>query len=150
MEKGVLKPLHLHVFDKEKLQDAFRFMAQAKHCGKVVVRQKPALVQWSHSGAYVITDGFGGLGMQLAQWMSILNVSKIDGSTPLIIASEGCRLASVQYLIEAGAALEMARITETTALFVAAGCGHFEIVCALSRASKIYIVISVQTLRNSI
>ncbi len=27
LKRGMLKPLHLHVFDKEKLQDAFQSMA---------------------------------------------------------------------------------------------------------------------------
>jgi thioesterase domain-containing protein/acyl carrier protein len=85
LENGLLKPLHMHVFEKEKLQDAFRFMAQAKHRGKVVVRQKVAFVQWNRTGAYLITGGFGGLGMRLAEWMVERGVSHV-----VLAGRKGC------------------------------------------------------------
>ena len=35
MASGVVRPLHTSVFDKDHVEDAFRFMAQGKHIGKV-------------------------------------------------------------------------------------------------------------------
>ena len=35
---GVVRPLNTTVFDKEDLESAFRFMAQGKHIGKVMLK----------------------------------------------------------------------------------------------------------------
>ena len=35
---GAVKPLKTTSFDKENIEDAFRFMAQGKHIGKVVIK----------------------------------------------------------------------------------------------------------------
>ncbi len=49
--KGELRPLPLTTFSNERIVDAFRFMAQAKHIGKIVVtkpasrRHRPNLVE---------------------------------------------------------------------------------------------------------
>ena len=82
--KGLLKPLPLKIFGIDELIPAFRFMAQARHIGKVVVchpsfhghqrgsahvesRREKAL---SPDGSYLITGGLGGLGLLVARWMS--------------------------------------------------------------------------------
>ena len=38
IKSGAVKPLKTSVFDKDDIEDAFRFMAQGKHIGKVLVR----------------------------------------------------------------------------------------------------------------
>ena len=38
LKSGVVQPLKMTVFDKYKVEDAFRFMAQGKHIGKVVLQ----------------------------------------------------------------------------------------------------------------
>ena len=38
MDSGVVKPLRASVFDRQQVEDAFRFMAQGKHIGKVVIK----------------------------------------------------------------------------------------------------------------
>jgi len=84
--KGVVKPLPAATFASDKVEEAFRFMAQGKHMGKVllkirdeeaqkVVLPKPVKVRAvcrtlchpQHS--YLITGGLGGFGLELAQWL---------------------------------------------------------------------------------
>ena len=38
MLNGVVKPLKATIFSKDEVEPAFRFMAQGKHIGKVVVK----------------------------------------------------------------------------------------------------------------
>ncbi|MEO0946631.1 MAG: MupA/Atu3671 family FMN-dependent luciferase-like monooxygenase [Cyanobacteria bacterium J06641_5] len=84
-ETGDLSPLNLKSFAIEKVQDAFRFMAQAKHVGKVVIvlpdltasthsedspeDAVPAAFEVSEAGTYLVTGGLGALGLQVAQWL---------------------------------------------------------------------------------
>jgi acyl transferase domain-containing protein len=76
-QKGLLKPLSLQIFRIEESIGAFRFMAQARHIGKVVVSQKHTLEagedesvnMFGSEAAYLITGGLGGLGLKIADWM---------------------------------------------------------------------------------
>ncbi len=73
--EGKLRALPLQSFEIEKVADAFRFMGQAKHVGKVVVthpapdqpQERPLVRQ---DGAYLITGGLGALGLQVAKWLA--------------------------------------------------------------------------------
>ncbi|MEM1256295.1 MAG: SDR family NAD(P)-dependent oxidoreductase [Cyanobacteria bacterium P01_H01_bin.21] len=71
---GDLKPLPLTVFPIESVTDAFRYMQQAKHVGKVVVTQPaktvPQPLVVDAEGTYLITGGLGGLGLLLAEWLA--------------------------------------------------------------------------------
>jgi len=91
--KGELKPLPRKVFALEESSSAFRYMAQAKHVGKVVVVQEnvdrgskiveskstehdpPSSIHHSRALAirpdatYLITGGLSGLGLLVAQWL---------------------------------------------------------------------------------
>ncbi len=78
-EEGTLRSLPLRVFPISEVVDAFRYMAQAKHVGKVVVslQEKEVWiappsgepVTFRSDGTYLITGGLGGLGLAVAQWM---------------------------------------------------------------------------------
>ncbi len=71
-ESGKLKPLPQIVYPIEKSEHAFRFMAQAKHTGKIVITQ-PTLADSPNISAdatYLITGGLGGLGLLCAQWLA--------------------------------------------------------------------------------
>ncbi len=86
IHKGVVQPLHAHVFEAAEVEAAFRFMANGKHIGKVVLNirkeeqgqclPKPVLVnatprvQCSPRHVYLITGGLGGFGLELANWLS--------------------------------------------------------------------------------
>jgi myxalamid-type polyketide synthase MxaB len=71
--KGSLKPLPHTVFPIEEAAIAFRYVAQAKHIGKVVITLPSITAQTSivrPDSRYLITGGFGALGLQVAQWLA--------------------------------------------------------------------------------
>jgi myxalamid-type polyketide synthase MxaB len=76
---GRYRPLPLTTFPAARAVGAFRYMAQRKNIGKVVLSLTPAGVARSGGdihvslvrpdGAYLITGGLGGLGLQVADWL---------------------------------------------------------------------------------
>ncbi|XP_052513198.1 fatty acid synthase [Budorcas taxicolor] len=87
IREGVVQPLKRTVFPRTQVEDAFRYMAQGKHIGKVVIQvreeeqkavlhgTKPAQMAAlcktfcpAHK-SYIITGGLGGFGLELAQWL---------------------------------------------------------------------------------
>jgi acyl transferase domain-containing protein/acyl carrier protein/ubiquinone/menaquinone biosynthesis C-methylase UbiE len=78
-ENGSLHPLPHRVFSVPDVVSAFRYMAQAKHTGKVVLslnedvevtpRTEGSLVL-REDGTYLITGGLGGFGLAVAQWLA--------------------------------------------------------------------------------
>ncbi|XP_072311635.1 fatty acid synthase [Eucyclogobius newberryi] len=89
---GVVKPLKTTVFENEQVEQAFRFMAQGKHIGKVLLKiceehdssvsplsTLPAICRTfcSPSLSYIITGGLGGFGLELAQWLMERGARKI-------------------------------------------------------------------------
>jgi len=76
-EQGVLRPLPMTVFQVHRVADAFRFMAQARHIGKVIVsfadRCRERLIAErgvvDPDASYLITGGLGVLGMTVAHWL---------------------------------------------------------------------------------
>lgn len=74
VQAGTLKPLPVHVFPIDQAVTAFRFMAQAKHIGKVVLSQEervlyPATDHFPADATYLITGGLGGLGLKVTEWL---------------------------------------------------------------------------------
>ncbi|NWU85061.1 FAS synthase, partial [Onychorhynchus coronatus] len=87
IKDGVVKPLKSTVFNKEDVEAAFRFMAQGKHIGKVMIKvqeeekeyplRKSEPVKISAisrtccppTKSYIITGGLGGFGLELAHWL---------------------------------------------------------------------------------
>ncbi|PSR19688.1 beta-ketoacyl synthase [filamentous cyanobacterium CCP3] len=81
--QGELSVLPYTSFAAEQMVDAFRFMAQAKHVGKVVIaiapdpvpeadqepEQTQTLPEVQAEATYLITGGLGALGLQVAQWL---------------------------------------------------------------------------------
>ncbi|MGQ3076339.1 MAG: SDR family NAD(P)-dependent oxidoreductase, partial [Ferrovibrionaceae bacterium] len=58
----------VRIYPLEGAQEAFRFMAQAKHVGKIVLRvPQPAAI--AADATYWITGGLGGLGLETARWL---------------------------------------------------------------------------------
>ncbi|XP_012511898.1 PREDICTED: fatty acid synthase [Propithecus coquereli] len=92
---GVVQPLKCTVFPKAQVEGAFRYMAQGKHIGKVVIQVRPeepeaapqrveptlmAAVAKTFCAAhksYVIAGGLGGFGLELAQWLVLRGAQKL-------------------------------------------------------------------------
>ena len=64
-----LTALPSRVFDWSEVSQAFRFMAQARHIGKVVVTQPADRSSLLEHATYLITGGTGALGVRVAKWM---------------------------------------------------------------------------------
>ncbi len=64
-----LQPLPHKVFPIQQADGAFRYMAQAKHIGKVVISMPAGNQIVKPDGSYLITGGFGALGLQVANWL---------------------------------------------------------------------------------
>ena len=70
VERGDLKPLPRHVFPLAEAARAFRFMAQARHIGKIVITQPPSgELPVRADGTYLVTGGLRGLGLLVARWL---------------------------------------------------------------------------------
>jgi acyl transferase domain-containing protein/NADPH:quinone reductase-like Zn-dependent oxidoreductase/acyl carrier protein len=66
---GRTSPLPVQAFALEEANAAFRFMANARHTGKIVLLPKrtPAV---RRDGTYLVTGGLGGLGLATARWLA--------------------------------------------------------------------------------
>ena len=99
-----LKPLPHTVFSQDKTIDAFRYMQQGKHQGKIIITQttptlpnsptphyaqtdalrNPLGLPISLHGTYLITGGMGAIGLEVAQWLithGVTNLVLIGRST---------------------------------------------------------------------
>jgi acyl transferase domain-containing protein/NADPH:quinone reductase-like Zn-dependent oxidoreductase/acyl carrier protein len=73
-------PLPHRAYIPDEVADAFRYMAQGKHIGKIIIKfdgQQPNVtaapgeaVRFSGDATYLITGGLGGLGLAVAGWMA--------------------------------------------------------------------------------
>jgi NADPH:quinone reductase-like Zn-dependent oxidoreductase len=81
VEAGDFSPLPVRVFPAAEVAEAFRYMAQAKQIGKVVVdmedsegvsllpsQEKEKRVKGD--ATYLITGGFGGFGLEVGKWLA--------------------------------------------------------------------------------
>ncbi|KAJ6183837.1 hypothetical protein N7519_005138 [Penicillium mononematosum] len=113
----------IKVFSSDGIHDAFRYMQQGTHLGKIVVsmrdasgqvsavqniqqRKKP--IQLNSSGAYLLVGGLGGLGRAVSTWMvqrgarHLIYLSRTAGSSETHrefaqeLASMDCRVDFVQ------------------------------------------------------
>nr|CAB3243712.1 fatty acid synthase [Phallusia mammillata] len=78
IQSGVVRPLDTTVFQKTEVESAFRFMAQGKHIGKVMIQVESqgcnavsSVVRTSCDPnlTYIVTGGLGGFGLELCNWL---------------------------------------------------------------------------------
>ena len=99
IEAGKVKPLPRHEFEITEALDAFRFMQQAKHVGKVIfsfpheARTEVPIVRADR--AYLVTGGFGAIGLRLAARLAELGAGRIA------LMSRSAPKAQAQAAIEA-------------------------------------------------
>ncbi|HEX8171687.1 MAG TPA: type I polyketide synthase [Thermoanaerobaculia bacterium] len=75
---GALRPLPVTVFSMREAEEAFRYMAQARHIGKIVLSREDELRREARrqfglvraEATYLITGGLGALGLVTAQWLA--------------------------------------------------------------------------------
>lgn len=91
-----LKPLPNEVFSLPKVVEAFRFMAGAKHIGKIVIslneQNAPIAtagqITFNSEATYLVTGGLGGFGLALVHWLvengarHLVVVSRSGASSP--------------------------------------------------------------------
>ena len=81
--EGILHPLPYHIFEAENIVDAFRYMQQARHIGKIVVTYRNGIKRVAQpfqteqqqlilpaDGTYLVTGGLGGFGLKTAEWLA--------------------------------------------------------------------------------
>ncbi|WP_263360185.1 SDR family NAD(P)-dependent oxidoreductase, partial [Acidicapsa ligni] len=111
IEEGQLPPLPVTEF--RDMHEAFRFMAQARHIGKISVCRIPLNtntdpVATDPKATYLITGGCGGLGLHFAEWL--IN----RGARHLILSSRRGASSSARERIEAlkisGAEIQIASV----------------------------------------
>lgn len=133
---GSLKPLPITTYDRQRVKEAFRFMQQSKHIGKIVVSlaqdktpssdtlenksqnksQNQPLGSVDKQSTVLITGGLGGLGLEVAQSFAKRNNS---GATP---GPSRCLalLGRTQPSAQAEEVLQKIRATGTTVRFFSA------------------------------
>ncbi|CAH0385876.1 unnamed protein product [Bemisia tabaci] len=91
---GAIKPLVRTVFEKDEIEQAFRYMAAGKHVGKVLIRVrneepdlyvKPEFIpqdclprfRCTANFSFIVCGGLGGFGLELADWLILRGARKI-------------------------------------------------------------------------
>jgi acyl transferase domain-containing protein/aryl carrier-like protein len=69
IDAGSLRPLPMRCYPLDQAEQAFRFMGQGHHTGKIVLTQTPPLTVRGDA-AYLVTGGLGGLGLACAGWLA--------------------------------------------------------------------------------
>jgi len=118
---GILHPLPYKTFEAEDIVDAFRYMQQARHIGKIVVTYRSGISQvaqpvpapreslcLAEQASFLVTGGLGGFGLRTARWLvekGARHLVLISRSGPVSdeakAALEEFRQSNVQVLAEA-------------------------------------------------
>jgi len=117
-EAGQLKPLPYTLFALENAVAAFRYMAQRKNIGKIVVSSQAAQQSTEQSpqttllveanASYVITGGLGSLGLQIAEWLIRNGAKKLVLLEPPFVSVEA-KQPQIDKLTSLGAEVVIAR-----------------------------------------
>ncbi|WP_345780621.1 SDR family NAD(P)-dependent oxidoreductase, partial [Streptomyces albipurpureus] len=97
-EAGTLQPLPVRPYDIRRAVEAFRFMSQAKHIGKLVLTIPQP---WDAEGTVLITGGTGTLGGLLAQHLA----TEYGVRRLLLVSRRGPEADGAEELVERLAAL---------------------------------------------
>jgi acyl transferase domain-containing protein/NADPH:quinone reductase-like Zn-dependent oxidoreductase/surfactin synthase thioesterase subunit/NAD(P)-dependent dehydrogenase (short-subunit alcohol dehydrogenase family)/ubiquinone/menaquinone biosynthesis C-methylase UbiE len=95
-DRKLLKPLPVTTYSYANVEQAFRFMQQGKHIGKVVLTLDegvkadvvPSAVLFRSDRSYICVGGLGGFGRAVSKWMAekgaghLVFVSRSGASTP--------------------------------------------------------------------
>ncbi len=100
-------PPPIKLFPAAQITDAFRYMAQSKHIGKIVVSmrelegvsvlpivKKKTLIK--PEDTYLITGGFGGFGLEVAKWMAAQGAQHL-----VLVGRRGATTTEAQQTVQA-------------------------------------------------
>ncbi len=85
-EEGVFEAVKTYSFPAGEAVEAFTFLAQSKHMGKVVLNFENQMVEVPEvrdrkkietDGTYLITGGTGGFGLQIGKWLAAKGVKQL-------------------------------------------------------------------------
>ncbi|MBI2374776.1 MAG: SDR family NAD(P)-dependent oxidoreductase [Deltaproteobacteria bacterium] len=93
-EARSIVPLPRREFLLEDAISAFRFMAQARHVGRVLLKVGPARTEPRADRTYLVTGGLGGIGLLTARWLvergarflALMGRSGADGEARRVIS----------------------------------------------------------------
>lgn len=98
IQLGIIKPLRTTIFPANDIEKAFRYIATAKHIGKILIQIRDGdsmlpikakkLAYFDSDKSYVITGGLGGMGLELADWMILRNCKKLILSSSRGLSSD--------------------------------------------------------------
>lgn len=90
IRNGEVRPLPYEVFVRDRCEEAFRFMANGRHIGKVLIRLRgeeyldSAVIMkaikrsvFDPTKSYIITGGLGGVGLEIADWLIKRGANKL-------------------------------------------------------------------------
>ncbi len=91
---GALEPLPHITYPIEKAQEAFRWMAQARHIGKIILlfQRRELAVAVRKDGAYLVTGGFSGLGLEVARWLAQHGAGEVIVIGRSVPSDEACEV----------------------------------------------------------
>lgn len=85
--EGLFTPIPVTVYNANSAVDAFQYMAQGKHIGKIAVKFEDETVDvvtepvgasnFDPQGTYLITGGTGGFGLEVARWLADKGVGRL-------------------------------------------------------------------------
>ncbi len=108
VRSGAITPLPKHTFDFDEAPAAFRFMANARHTGKIVLRHGKSEKCFRTSGTWLLTGGLGGMGVEMASYLAC------RGADALVLAGrrppEGESLNIIEKLRAGGLRVETASV----------------------------------------
>jgi NADPH:quinone reductase-like Zn-dependent oxidoreductase/acyl carrier protein len=122
VEAGTLRPLPVTEFSFEDAADAYRYMAQARHIGKIVLTQSRCCADVLPHATYLITGGFGGIGTQLLRWLvrrGARHVVLVGRHAPAEAAREAIAWAESQGARVEARLADVAREADVSALLTA-------------------------------
>ena len=91
---GVLQPLPQKLYPIERAEEAFRYMGQGHHVGKIVVTQHRA-PPVRPDASYLVSGGLSGLGLVSAQWLAA------EGARHLVLVGRRAPSPETQAAIDA-------------------------------------------------